>query len=93
MDEKQFLKLFADFLQERDLHLENELQKKIEDFLIEHHKTYKSVWWYKWIGKERELEKAQARITLNNFISYLDIHLDEEYLDAKIDEWLNERYK
>ena len=48
MTEKEFLKQFADTLQERDLHLEHELNAKIDKFLEDHHKSYVPV--NRWIA-------------------------------------------
>lgn len=95
MDEKEFLikfiKTFAPKEEEHNSGSDEYLSAYVNDFLIEHHKNYKQVYWYKVGVSEREQVKEQVKIKLREFLEFLPITLDSNYQDIIIDAYLKEK--
>lgn len=93
MNEKEFLIQFINYLSDRfyGLYSSPIIFTYVEEFLTEIHKRYKSVYFYKWQGKEQEIIQEQVRYKLKDFLDYLDLPLDTEYLEAKIDGYVREK--
>lgn len=83
MTEEDFLAKFCEYCLQAPAYKPKEL---IQDFLANVHVKYKSVYWYKWEGREKEIAKEQVRFKLRDFIEHLE--LDEDSLDAKINSYV-----
>lgn len=92
MDEEQFLNKF---LSEVDTAIMGFTQgakdREIKDFLIEHHKNYGQVYWYKKEISMQEQIKDQVRSKLREFVDALPIPFDEDFIVAFIECYINER--
>jgi hypothetical protein len=67
------------------------IKESARSFLIEHHKEYGKVWWYKHTPSVKEQIKEQIRINLNDFLNFLPFELDAEYKEIIINSYIEQR--
>jgi hypothetical protein len=95
MTEKKFITSFIEYLDNEKwrgiIPNYDAIDEWLNDWLIEHHKTYREVYFYKRDLKVVEMQKEQVRIKLKDFLNFAFCHFDSTFVDEIVEKYINER--